>query len=66
MSVENNSDSLKKMTQKAKQTKTYKKVSCNIKLVFVLKYGSHWYIKQWITTNQLIAVNYKVQVKFVN
>lgn len=32
----------------------------------VLKYGSRWYIKQWITTNQLIAMNYKVQVKFVN
>lgn len=32
----------------------------------VLKYGSHWYIKQWITTNQLIAMNSKVQGKFVN
>lgn len=42
------------------------KVSCNIKFVFVLKYGSHWYIKQGITTNQLVAMNYKVQVKFVN
>lgn len=45
--------------------KTYK-VSCNIKFAFFLKYGSHWYIKQGITTNQLIAMNYKVQVKFVN
>lgn len=32
----------------------------------VLRYGSHWYIKQEITTNQLIAMNSKVQVKFVN
>lgn len=43
-----------------------KKASCNIKLGFVLKYGSHGYIKQWITTNQWIAMNDKEQVKFVS
>lgn len=57
---------LSEKNETKKANKDLQKVSCNIKFVFVLKCGSHWNIKQGITTNQLIAMNYKVQVKFVN
>lgn len=44
--------------KKQSKERSTKGVFCNIRFFFVvLKYGNHWYIKQWITTNQLIAMN---------